>query len=58
MKFLVDSLPYYNDDCFFCSQCGSVDGLDCPRTWTKGFICSDENPHECEMLKEVDYGKV
>ena len=39
MKFLVDSLPYY--------------GEDCPRFWSKYEVCSEHNRHECEMLKEV-----
>lgn len=51
MKFIVDSLPYYGDICPFenlkiCNQ------SDCPRNWSKYYVCSDKNPHECELLKE------
>jgi hypothetical protein len=59
MKFLVDTLPYYGENCPFSKYfnrdtfCyGSV--ITCPRYWDKHKICSDENPHECELLKEVD----
>lgn len=57
MKFLVDSLPYYHEDCPFDPEVGSVcqaaDTKDCPRYWSKYKVCSEDNPHECEMLKEV-----
>lgn len=61
MKFIVDSLPYYGDDCPFCvpeydsiRYIGYVDRVKCPRYWDKYFICSDDNPHECEYLIEYD----
>lgn len=56
MKFLVDSLPYYNDLClldmFNCCRYGHDD--DCPRNWNKYKVCSEDNPHECEWLKEIN----
>lgn len=58
MKILVDSLPYYYEDCFFCRKCPRTGESECPRYWSKEFICSKENPHECELLKEVGYAKV
>ena len=56
MKFLVDELPYYND---FCPLQGELcfcptTSPECPRYWSKYKVCSDDNPHECPMLKEVD----
>lgn len=53
MKFLVDELPYYND---FCPLQGELCfyPIDCPKYWSKEKVCSDDNPHECSMLKEVD----
>lgn len=56
MKFLVDELPYYGDYCPFASKekCyASVMTNECPRHWDKYKVCSDENPHECELLKEA-----
>ena len=54
MKFLVDSLPYYGEDCpmMLNNLCNESYGL-CPREWDKEFVCSDENPHECLWLKEI-----
>lgn len=56
MKFLVDELPYYGGFCPFldANMCrkGSADSWNCPRKWDKYYVCSSENPHECEMLKE------
>ncbi len=52
MKFLVDSLPYYNEDCPLHNVC-KADPEDCPRFWSKYKVCSERNPHEGEMLKEV-----
>ena len=62
MKFLVDSLPYYGDFCPFANnqQC-NTDQFNiekCPRSWDKYFICSDDNPRECEHLKEIESLKV
>lgn len=59
MKFLVDTLPYYGENCPFSKHfdapvhCYSS-VVSCPRYWDKYKICSDENPHECELLREVD----
>lgn len=54
MKFLVDSLPYYGEDCpmMLNNLCNESYGL-CPREWDKEFVCSDDNPHECLWLKEI-----
>lgn len=59
MKFLVDTLPYYGEVCPFSNRfdapihCySSVES--CPRHWDKYKVCSDENPRECELLREVD----
>lgn len=59
MKILVDSLPYYYDDCPFAykdcngmTSCYMCDEKECPRTWDKYFVTSEENPHECLYLKE------
>ena len=55
MKFLVDELPYYDGYCTFASKekCyASVMIDECPRHWDKYKVCSNENPHECELLKE------
>lgn len=53
MKFLVDSLPYYGDDCPLFKKCWSRETKEkCPRFWDKYKVCSDENPHECEYLIE------
>lgn len=52
MKILVDSLPYYYDDCPFTYVCYMCDEKECPRTWDKYFVTSEENPHECLYLKE------
>lgn len=58
MKFLVSSLPYYGDLCPFLDNgmcwVGRTHEWECPRKWGKDFVCSSENPHECEMLKEVN----
>lgn len=53
MRFYVDELPYYNEDCPFeenCWQCN--DKEKCPRHWDKYFVTSDENPHCCNFLFE------
>lgn len=61
MKFIVDSLPYYGDECPFCvprydSMCyiSHNNRVKCPRYWDKDFICSDDNPHECNYLIEFN----
>lgn len=59
MKFLVDELPYYGEDCPFASngKCYAFLKIDkCPRYWDKYKVCSDENPRECELLKEISIG--
>lgn len=55
MKFLVDELPYYGDLCPFWMNgiCGSYDD-ECPRFWDKYKVCSEDNPHECMWLKEIE----
>lgn len=59
MKFLVDTLPYYGDYCPFSTQsdasaCCFASDSECPRYWNKEKVCSNENPHECELLREVN----
>lgn len=55
MKFIVDQLPYYEDNCPLGPFCCDVDDpLDCPRKWSKYKVCSDENPHECNYLIEQE----
>ena len=53
MKFLVDELPYYNEDCYFSQICCKAFSKDCPKIWDKYKVCSSKNPHECELLKEL-----
>ena len=55
MKFLVDSLPYYGEDCPMMRNnlCMVESYRLCPREWDKEFVCSDENPNECPWLKEI-----
>lgn len=50
MKFVVDSLPYYMEECPFKGELCFMDN--CPSTWDKYKVCSDENPHECYLLIE------
>ena len=54
MKFKVDSLPYYGDECIFSDRCWTYncDIENCPSKWDKHRVCSEDNPHECEWLKE------
>lgn len=52
MKFIVDSLPYYGEDCPFALEC---EGEHCPRYWEKCEVTSIYNPQECEMLREIRY---
>lgn len=53
MKFLVDSLPYYEEYCPFCEICLLYENLvKCPRHWDKYEVTSDNNPHECNLLIE------
>lgn len=56
MKFLVDNLPYYNEDCPFmdgaCYTFGK--GNTCPRNWSTPKIYSENNPRECVLLKEFN----
>lgn len=59
MKFIVGSLPYYGDSCPFSAfEYGNCPdkklSSKCPRYWNKYFICSDDNPHECQYLIEFD----
>ena len=53
MKFIVSSLPYYRDQCPLIGYCYSSDEY-CPRKWSKEKVCSPDNPHECEWLKEEE----
>ena len=53
MKFIVDQLPYYGDQCPFMSMCDDVDDkTNCPRYWDKYKVCSTKNMHECHYLIE------
>lgn len=56
MKFIVDTLPYYGDECpFDISEYDNVCRMaKCPKYWDKEFICSKNNPRECEYLIEFD----
>lgn len=53
MKFLVDELPYYNEFCHFYGACCQSGSQACPKTWDKYKVCSKNNPHECELLIEL-----
>lgn len=57
MRFLVDGLPYYGEDCHFDAydQCWARGTKECPMIWDKYKVCSEDNPHECMWLKEVNY---
>lgn len=59
MKFIVDELPYYGDECPFslwghdlCPR--KRDESECPRYWDKYFISSTNNPHQCYHLIEYE----
>lgn len=54
MRFLVDSLPYYYCHCPFMDDCIDNKTVDCPRSWSKEFVCSEENPHYCCKLRELE----
>ena len=55
MKFVVDELPYYEDFCPFWETCYDSSSNDkCPQHWSKYKICSDDNPHECHFLIELE----
>lgn len=54
MRFLVDSLPYYQEYCPLESVCCDACIGQCPRCWNKEFVCSDENPHYCRWLREEE----
>lgn len=54
MRFLVDSLPYYYCHCPFMDDCIDNGTVDCPRCWSKEFVCSEENPHYCRKLRELE----
>lgn len=60
MKFLVDSLPYYGDWCPFANRFDMPNNCDdsgtdrCPRCWDKYKVCSEDNPNECYLLKEIE----
>ena len=50
MKFLVDSLPIFGEQCLLYDKCVDCDTSDCPMTWSKYDI--EDKPHECCYLKE------
>ena len=53
MRFMVDELPYYEEDCVVAPWCPYVnDPVACPRKWSKYMVTSDTNPHECHLLAE------
>lgn len=52
MKIVVDRLPYYGEDCPF-ESLNNCNKDKCPRNWSKYFVCSNWNPHECDMLVEL-----
>lgn len=54
MKFLVDSLPYYQEYCPFESVCSDTGTEHCLRCWDKEYVCSDENVHCCCWMKEEE----
>lgn len=55
MKFVVDQLPYYGEPCPLRTMCSkNVTYHECPRYWDKYKVCSDENPHECGHLIEME----
>lgn len=55
MKFVVDSLPYYREECPFKDLCTDFGNDNCPRYWGKYFVSSEYNPHECFKLIEFAY---
>lgn len=54
MKVVVDSLPYYQETCPFEDKCYLCDSGDCPKMWDKYYVCSKDNPHECNFLIEYE----
>lgn len=57
MKTIVDSLPYYGEFCpyaksDFCTDKSSLNF--CPRFWSKHFIASENNPHQCSYLIDLE----
>lgn len=57
MKFIVDGLPYYGEECpFYIQNLCNSSANDCPRRWSRYKVCSKDNPHECEWLKEIENG--
>ena len=54
MRFLVENLPYYYDNCPFVDDCIDAGTMNCPRHWDKEFVCSDENPHCCRWMREEE----
>lgn len=59
MKFLVDSLPYYEEYCPFHELCMVSKALgECPRFWDKYEVASDNNTHECNFLIEQTGGNI
>lgn len=55
MKFIVNELPYYEEFCPLYGMCqDNASESNCPRYWSKDKVCSDDNPHECQLLAETD----
>lgn len=54
MKFIVDKLPYFEDECPLgsCGICYFTHKSSCPKHWDKDKVEND-NPHECEHLIEI-----
>lgn len=56
MKIIVDSLPYYGDECPFEDTCPyRLNETACPRYWDKYKVCNEcdeHNPRECFFLME------
>lgn len=60
MQFVVNELPYYQEECFFADQCPDAYSQDCPMVWDKRKVCDeidgDQNPRECCLL--IDFEKM
>jgi hypothetical protein len=54
VKFIVDSLPYYGEECPFeqLELCYAAGTKDCPRTWDK-YKVSSKDTTECMYLLEM-----
>lgn len=54
MKFIVDKLPYYYEQCPICDFCSEYNSYCCPKTWNK-YKVTENNPQECEHLIEYEH---